>query len=554
MRKTKTKPTTRYQTRKKRASKPAARAQPALPAIPTNGAQPDISFEKDLWEAAVQLRGNIAPADYKHFVLPLLFLRYLSLKYERRYEQLELALKDEKSEYYTADPDIAKEILSDPDEYKRVGAFIVPQKARWSFLVRHAQDDDIAIKLDDAMELLEKTYRELRGVLPRKYAGSNLSRDNIAGLINLFSRDIFKADAGRESDLLGRVYEYFITNFASTEGVRGGEFLTPRSVVKLLVAMMSPTEGRVFDPACGSGGMFVQSDIFAKHSGNLAFSGQESVDTTLRLCKMNLLLHGLNGDIRMGNSLLDDQFPDLKADFVIANPPFNMDGWGADHVAPVDRRLHVGTRKCSPTDSNANYFWMMHFMYHVKDGGTAGYVMANGAMTTNLKDEKDTRIALVDEGFVDCIVQLPDKLFFGTGIPACLWFLSRNRDGRGQYRKRIGEILFIDARKKGAMVNRRQRVLTDDDIAEIAAVYHHYREVEGERQEISGFCKTATLEEVCANDYKLTPGIYVGTEATEADGTPFEVKIAELTAQLKAVFMESRVLQEKILKELESLS
>jgi len=540
-----------YTVRKRRAKSLAA--QPALPAI-TNRAAPDISFEKDLWEAAVQLRGNIAPADYKHFVLPLLFLRYLSLKYERRHEQLELALKDRQSDYYTDDPDIVKEVLNDPDEYQRVGAFIVPTKARWSFLVKHAQDDDIAIKLDDAMELLERTYPELRGVLPRKYAGSNLSRENVSGLVNLFSRDSFKADAGKESDLLGRVYEYFITNFANTEGTRGGEFFTPRSVVKLLVAMMEPREGRVFDPACGSGGMFVQSDIFARHSGNLAFSGQESVDTTLRLGKMNLLLNGLNGDIQLGNSLLDDKFADLRADFVIANPPFNMDGWGADRIAPNDKRLQIGSRKCLPTDSNANYFWMMHFFYHLKEGGTAGYVMANGAMTTNLKEEKETRAALVDEEFVDCIVQLPDKLFFGTGIPACLWFLSRNRNGRGAYRTRNNEILFIDARKKGTMVTRRQRVLTDDDIAQIAAAYHHYREVEGERQNIAGFCKTATLDEVRANDYKLTPGIYVGTEVTETDDTPFEVKMAKLTTQLKAQFAESNALQEKIVRELDGLS
>ena len=540
-----------YTIRKRRAKSLAA--QPALPAI-TNGAAPDISFEKDLWEAAVQLRGNIAPADYKHFVLPLLFLRYLSLKYERRHEQLELALKDRQSDYYTDDPDIVKEVLNDPDEYQRVGAFIVPTKARWSFLVKHAQDDDIAIKLDDAMELLERTYPELRGVLPRKYAGSNLSRENVSGLVNLFSRDSFKADAGKESDLLGRVYEYFITNFANTEGTRGGEFFTPRSVVKLLVAMMEPREGRVFDPACGSGGMFVQSDIFARHSGNLAFSGQESVDTTLRLCKMNLLLHGLNGDNQLGNSLLDDKFANQRADFVIANPPFNLDGWGANRIAPNDKRLQIGNRKCLPTDSNANYFWMMHFFYHLKEGGTAGYVMANGAMTTNLKEEKETRAALVDEGFVDCIVQLPDKLFFGTGIPACLWFLSRNRNGRGVYRGRKNEMLFIDARKKGTMVTRRQRVLTDDDIAQIAAAYHHYREVEGERQNIAGFCKTATLDEVRANDYKLTPGIYVGTEVTETDDTPFEVKMAKLTTQLKAQFAESNALQEKIVRELDGLS
>ena len=520
---------------------------------PDNKAQPDISFENELWDAAVRLRGNIAPADYKHYVLPLLFLHYLSLKYERRHKQLELLVREKGSEYFTNDPKVAREILNDQDEYKREGAYIIPEQARWDYLVRHAQDDDIKLKLDRAMELLEKTYPEFRGILPKIYAGSNISHENVTGLINLFSRDIFKADTGRESDVLGRVYEYFITNFASTEGTRGGEFFTPRSIVKLLVAMMEPKEGKVFDPACGSGGMFVQSAAFTSNGGRLSFYGQESIDTTLRLCKMNLILHGLNGDIRLGNSLLDDKHPDLKANFVIANPPFNMEDWGADKISPNDRRLQIGSRRCMPTNSNANYFWIMHFLYHLKDLGTSGFVMANGAMTTNLTEEKATRIALVEEGFVDCIVQLPDKLFFGTGIPACLWFLSKNRDGRGPYRKRIGEILFIDARKKGVMVSRRQRVLTDDQIAEIAAVYHHYREVEGERQNILGFCKTATLDEVRVHDYKITPGIYVGTKQNNTDDTPFEVKMGELTTRLKAQFAESNSLQEKILKELERL-
>lgn len=519
----------------------------------SNSSKPDIQFERELWDAAVSLRGNIAPADYKHYVLPLLFLRYLSLRYEKRRDQLEVMIRDPESDYYTTDSAIAQEILSDPDEYKREGVFIIPEEAKWDYLVKHAQDDDIKLKLDRAMDLLEKTYPELRGVMPKIYAGSNLSRENVTGLINIFSRDIFKADYGKESDVLGRVYEYFITNFASTEGTRGGEFFTPRSVVKLLVAIMEPKEGKVFDPACGSGGMFVQSAVFTTNGGGLSFYGQESVDTTLRLCKMNLILHGLYGEIRLGNSLLDDKHPDLKADIVIANPPFNMDGWGADRVDGNDKRLWVGSRKCSPTNSNANYFWIMHFLYHVKDGGTAGFVMANGSMTTNLTEEKATRMALVEEGFVDCIVQLPDKLFFGTGIPACLWFLSKNRDGRGPYRKRLGEILFIDARKKGLMVNRRQRVLTDEEIREITAVYHHYREVEGERQNIPGFCKTVTLEEVHSHDYKLTPGIYVGTEQNEIDETPFEVKMADLTAQLKSQFGQSNALQEKILRELNRL-
>lgn len=519
-----------------------------------NGARADINIESELWESAVTMRGNIAPADYKHYVLPLLFLRHLSLKYERRHEELERLIHDEQSEYFTTDPAIKQDILNDQLEYKKEGVFIVPEIARWSYLVKHGQDDDIKLKLDRAMESLEQAYPELRGVLPKIYAGSNLDRESVTGLINLFSRDVFAGDADGSNDVLGRVYEYFITNFASTEGTRGGEFFTPRSIVKLLVAMMEPKEGKVFDPACGSGGMFVQSAEFTHNSGALSFYGEEQVDTTLRLCKMNLLLHNLNGDIKLGNSLLNDQHPDLQADIVIANPPFNLQRWGADRIASDDPRLQVGSRRIVPTDSNANYFWMMHFLYHLKDGGTAGYVMSNGAMTTGVTEEKAARVALIEEGLVDCIVQLPEKLFFGTGIPACLWFLSRNRDGRGPYRKRDGEILFIDARQKGVMVSRRQRVFIDEEIAAIAAIYHHYREVEGERQNIAGFCKTATLDEVRAYDYKLTPGIYVGTDVEETDDAPFEVKMAELTGKLKAQFSESNILQGKILEGLVALS
>ena len=518
-----------------------------------NGARPDISIEDELWAAAVRLRGNVAPADYKHYVLPLLFLRHVSLRYEQRHAELDGQLHDPKSEYFTDDPKVAKAILDDPDEYKRDGVFIIPAKARWQYLVQHAQDDDIKLKIDGAMELLERTYPELRGVLPKIYAGSNLDRENVTGLINLFARDIFKADTNRNADILGRVYDYFITNFADTEGTRGGEFLTPRSVVKLDVAMLAPRRGKVFDPASGSCGMFVQSDEFTKRSHELAFYGQERVDTTLRLGKMNLLLHGLNGDVQLGNSLLDDKHPDLKADFVVANPPFNQREWGASRIAKEDKRLQIGSRRITPTDSNANFFWIAHFLHHLKDGGTAGFVMANGSMTTNVGEEKEARVALIEEGFVDCIVQLPDRLFFGSGIPVCLWFLSKNRDGRGPYRKRIGEVLFIDARSKGVMVNRRLRVLTDDEIAEITAVYQHYREVEGTRQEIPGFCKTATLDDVRRHDHKLTPGIYVGTEQEEADDTPFQVKMADFKAQLKAAFAESTGLQTRIAKNLNRL-
>lgn len=520
---------------------------------PTLFGKADINFEDELWQAAVKLRGTIAPSDYKHYVLPLLFLRYLSLRYEKRRGELKNLIRDPASPYYTEDPDIQEDILEDADEYKRKNVYIIPAEARWSYLVKHAQDDDIKIKLDRAMETLEETYPELRGVLPKIYAGSNLSRENVTGLINLFSRDIFVSDDGRESDILGRVYEYFITHFASTEGNRGGEFFTPRSMVKLLVEMLEPEEGVVFDPACGSGGMFVQSARFTGRSGDLSFLGQESVDTTLRLGKMNLLMHGLNGDIRLGNSLLNDQHPGLKADYVIANPPFNMREWGAGRISGNDPRLTIGSTKVLPTDSNANFFWMTHFLHHLKDGGTAGYVMANGAMTTSTNEEKAVRKTLVDEGFVDCIVQLPPKLFFSTGIPACLWFLSKNRGGRNGYRARQDEILFIDARDKGDLISRRQRVLTDDEIHEMASLYHHYRNAGDNPEDVPGFCKVATIEEVKKHDYKLTPGIYVGTQVDDDDDTPFEEKMPLLIEELKMQFEKAERLQKIIIENLGGL-
>jgi type I restriction enzyme M protein len=514
-------------------------------------AEADINFERELWEAAVKLRGTVAPADYKHYVLPLLFLRYLSLRYEQRYEQLVLALKDQGSPYYTGDPTIDADILVDPVEYEKENVFIVPEQATWAYLRQHARADDIKLKLDEAMKLLEERYPKLAGVLPRIYAGSNLEPDQVASLINLFSKDVFARRNG--ADLLGRTYEYFISNFASTEGNRGGEFYTPASIVRLLVEMIEPKQGKVFDPACGSGGMFVQSAHFTHNGSHLSLYGQERIETTLRLGRMNLILHGLDGDIRLGNSLLNDAHPDLRAETVIANPPFNMDGWGADKIDPQDPRLQVGFAQGQVTDGNANYMWMMHFLYHVADGGTAGYVMANGAMTTNTTQEKATRQALVDEGFVDCIVQLPDKLFFGTGIPCCLWFLSRNRNGTYGYRARREEILFIDARQLGEMVNRRQRALTDTDIERVADVYHRYRRGGELPEDEPGFCAIAPLEDVRRNDYKLTPGIYVGSAVDEEDDEPFEEKMPRLIEELRELFTESERLQTTILDDLEKL-
>jgi type I restriction enzyme M protein len=321
-------------------------------------AQADIDFERELWEAAVNMRGTVAPADYKHYVLPLLFLRYLSLRYEQRYRQLKVELKDPGSDYYTGDPEVDAEILEDPTEYELANVFVIPKEASWDYLLRHARSDDIKLRLDNAMRLLEERYPKLEGVLPRIYAASNLEPDQVAGLINLFSKDIFAQRNG--ADLLGRTYEYFISNFASTEGTRGGEFFTPSSIVRLLVEMLEPTEGKVFDPACGSGGMFIQSARFTQNGSNLSFYGQERIETTLRLCRMNLILHGLGGDIRLGNSLLNDAHPDLRAETVIANPPFNVRSWGADKIdVKRDPRLQIGYRRGQVTNSNANYMGML---------------------------------------------------------------------------------------------------------------------------------------------------------------------------------------------------
>lgn len=520
---------------------------------PTNSgvAQADLAFERELWEAAVSMRGTVAPAEYKNYVLPLLFLRYLALRYQQRHAQLTLLLRDEGSDYFTGDPETDAEVLADESEYTAANVFVVPEEASWEYLLRHARAADIKLRLDTAMRLLEQRHPRLAGVLPPIYAASNLDVDQVAGLITLFSKSVFAQQNG--ADLLGRTYEYFISNFASTEGNRGGEFFTPSSIVRLLVEMLEPKAGKVFDPACGSGGMFVQSARFTASSHSLSFYGQERIDTTLRLCRMNLILHGLSGEIRPGNSLLGDAHASLKAQYVIANPPFNQEQWGAEKLPAGDARLRLGDQQLAPPSGNANSMWMLHFLHHLADDGTAGFVMANGAMTTSTNEERAIRRALVEHGSVDCIVQLPDKLFFGTGIPCCLWFLSKNRDGRHGFRARQHEILFVDARRLGELASRRQRVLRDADIARVATCYHRYRNGSAAPEATLGFSKVATLDEVRGHDYKLTPGIYVGSEAEAADDEAFAVKMPRLIDELRGLFAEGDRLQAKILENLEGL-
>jgi len=524
------------------------------------GAGSVADLNKELFQAAVNLRGSIEPADYKRYVLPIIFLRFLSLRYERRREQLERLLADPKSDYCTKNPEVAAKVLDDPDEYRSAGAFIVPPSARWANIVKQAQADDIKVKLDNVLELLEKTYpNKLRGLLPRIYAGSNLDAENLRGLISLFSKDIFKQDHGGE-DLIGRVYEYFIGEFANSEGKRGGEYFTPSSIVRMLVAMLEPTHGVVFDPCCGSGGMFVQSDLFTKHNRQLSFVGQESKDFTYRLCRMNLFIHGIDGKIELGNSYTDDQHAGLRADYLLANPPFNdgakgENGWGADRIPDKDPRLVVGGEKMPLSPRNANTMWIMHFLHHLKETGTAGFVMATGELSNSEIARMEARKALAEHNYVDCIVQLSGQLFANTQIPCALWFLSKNRRGAGGYRKRDGEILFIDGRKLGALIpgSRKQKQLSDEELERVAAVYRQFKH-SGVPDEVPGFCKVATLDEVRGHKYALTPGRYVGAADAEEDDEPFEEKLPRLTALLREQMKQSAAMDKEIEKVLTEVS
>jgi type I restriction enzyme M protein len=533
------------------------RAKGAEQALPTDGGHG--ALVRELWQAAVNLRGSIEPADYKRYVLPVIFLRFLSLRYERRREELARMVQEPKSEYYTKDPKIARAILEQPDEYRSVGAFIVPKAARWSEILEHAQDDDIKVRLDNALELLEKTYPDkLRGLLPRIYAGSNLDRESVTGLINLFSKDIFKQDHGGE-DLVGRVYEYFIGEFADSEGKRGGEYFTPLSIVRTLVAMLEPEQGVVFDPCCGSGGMFVQSDVFTEHNRKLSFVGQESKDFTYRLCRMNLFIHGIDGNIQLGNSYFDDKHATLKADYILANPPFNdgskgENGWGADRIPGKDSRLVLGNQRMPLSTRNANTMWIMHFFHHLKPGGTAGFVMATGELSNGETARFEVRKTLVEQGHVDCIVQLTGQLFANTPIPCSLWFLSRSREGEKGFRPRKREILFIDGRKLGSLIpgSRKQKQLSEDELERIASVYRTFRR-KAPPAEVPGFCKVATIGEIRGHDYALTPGRYVGAEDVAEDDEPFDVKFPRLVKQLEEHFAESAQLEALIRRNLEEL-
>jgi len=544
--------------------------------VPTPNSKTDsaanLGFEAQLWAAADALRNNMDAAEYKHVVLGLIFLKYISDAFEEQHTKLEA----ERAQ--GADPE-------DPDEYRAVNIFWVPQEARWSHLRASAKQVTIGQLMDKAMEGIERDNPSLKGVLPKDYARPGLDKQRLGQLLDLITNIDLGDAASRSKDILGRAYEYFLSEFASAEGKKGGQFYTPSYVVRLLVEILSPYKGRVYDPCCGSGGMFVQSAKFieahANGNGNggkaksqISVYGQESNYTTWRLAKMNLAIRGIDAHIAHGDSFHNDQHPDLKADYVLANPPFNDSDWRGE-LLKEDKRWQYGV----PPAGNANFAWVQHFIHHLATGGLAGFVLANGSMSSNTSGEGEIRKAIIEADLVDCMVALPGQLFYSTQIPVCLWFLARDKSGRGgarprpgqsqglPLRARRGETLFIDARQMGALIDRVHRELTEDDIAKIAGTYHAWRSDDvgaglapalGDRkgrpyEDIPGFCKAATLDDIRKHGHVLTPGRYVGAAAVEDDGEPFDEKMARLTAELNAQLQEAAKLDKAIARNLKEL-
>lgn len=520
-----------------------------------NNGGANLGFERELWQAADALRSNMDAAEYKHVVLGLIFLKYISDAFEDQHARLET----QRSE--GADPE-------DPDEYRAVNIFWVPQEARWARLQANARQIDIGKIIDEAMLAIERDNPSLKGVLPKEYAKPGLDKRRLGELIDLIGNIGLGDRENRSKDILGRVYEYFLAQFASAEGKKGGQFYTPRCVVRLLVEMLAPYQGRVYDPCCGSGGMFVQSDKFVEahggRIGDISIYGQESNYTTWRLAKMNLAIRGIDGKIEHGDSFHNDRFPDLKADYILANPPFNDSDWHGD-LLKEDKRWKYGI----PPASNANFAWVQHFIHHLAPTGLAGFVLANGSMSSNQSGEGEIRKNIIEADLVDCMVALPGQLFYSTQIPVCLWFIARDKRN-GRFRDRRGHVLFIDARKLGTMIDRVHRELMDEDIQKIAGTYHAWRAkrdaagacvpqpLAEERElppyeDIPGFCKSATIDEIRRQNYILTPGRYVGVAKAEEDDEPFEEKMARLTAKLRKQMEEAERLDKAIWANLEEI-
>ena len=498
-----------------------------------------LGFEPTLWCAAEKLKGNLDAGEYKHVVLGLIFLKYISDAFEERHT----ALAEAKSA-----------AAEDREKYASENIFWVNKIARWSYLQQRARQPTIGKDLDDAMAAVEQDNPSLQGVLPREYARPALDQHRLGELVDLIGTIGLGGRETRSKDILGSVYEYFLSQFASTEGKQSGQFYTPRQVVRLLVEMLAPDHGRVFDPCCGSGGMFVQSHQFVESHGGRAWDisiyGQESNYTTWRLAKMNMAIRGLEACLAWNEqgSLLNDAFKELKADYILANPPFNDDDWGGDRLRD-DGRWKFG----QPPKGNANFAWVQHFIHHLSPNGMAGFVLANGSMSSNQSGEGAIRTALVEADLVDCIVALPGQLFYSTAIPVCLWIISRDK-GNQRFKDRRGKVLFIDARRFGTLPDRARRDLSNDNIDNIAGTYHAWRggTGAGTYQDVPGLCKNASFEEIRSHGYLLTPGRYVGALSVEDDGQPFDQKMKRLAAQLEAQFSESKKLEKAIRQNLSS--
>lgn len=496
----------------------------------------NLGFEQSLWDMADKLRGNIESSEYKHVVLGLIFLKYISDGFEEKYNQLATDGNDEE--------EIADAYIAD-------NVFFVPADARWEIIKNHAKQPNIGQIIDNAMIVLEKNNPSLKGVLPKNYARPEIDKTRLGELVDLFSFKIGDKES-RAKDVLGRVYEYFLSNFGSSEG----EFYTPPSIVKLLVQMIEPYEGRVYDPCCGSGGMFVQSQKFVEeHCGRkdaIHIYGQEYTATTWRLCKMNLAIRGIDGNLgeRDADTFSNDLHKNLRADYILANPPFNIKDWGGDRLKD-DARWKYGT----PPANNANYAWISHIISKLSPRGIAGFVLSNGSMSTNIREEFEIRKNIIEAGLVDCIITMPTNLFYTVTIPVCLWFITKEKKPHTNAQNghdRKNEILFIDARRLGTMVTRKHRELSEDEIKLVADTYHKWKYDQG-YADVKGFCKVSPLDEVRQHEYILTPGRYVGLEESSVDSEPFEDKMQRLTSELAEMFAKSIHLQDEVRQKLGSI-
>ncbi len=510
----------------------------------TNG---DLNFTSKLWQAADKMRNNMDAAEYKHVTLGLIFLKYISDAFVEKRKSLE-----EEGE----DPE-------ERDFYIEKNIFYVPEKARWNYLQDNARQPAIGKLVDEAMEEIEKSNSSLKGVLPKNYAREGLDKQRFGELIDLIGTIGLGGQENRSKDILGRVYEYFLGQFADAEGKKGGQFYTPRCIVRLLTEMIEPYRGRVYDPCCGSGGMFVQSEKFVQEHGgrigDISIYGQESNQTTWRLCKMNLAIRRIEANIQWNNegSFLNDAHKALKSDFILANPPFNDSDWRGELLRD-DVRWKYGV----PPANNANFAWIQHFIFHLSPTGIAGFVLSNGSMSSNTSNEGEIRKNIIEADLVDCMVALPSQLFYNTQISACLWFIARDKKNH-KFRDRRGGVLFIDARDMGVMIDRSHRELTEEDIKKISDTYHAFRGEppspsgtppwRGKYEDIAGFCKIADLEEIKKNGYILTPGRYVGTKETEEDDEIFEEKMKRLTSELSKQMEEEKRLNEEIKKQLSKI-